>query len=84
MIRLRRLLACERGYSLIELVQVAAILGVVLTGLTVLVKRDDAPFGKYALGQHAGMTAETSRRIYPNLAACRRQQFHQCHPASAL
>jgi Tfp pilus assembly protein PilW len=36
MTRLRRVLACERGYSLIELVQVAAILSVVLTGLTVL------------------------------------------------
>ena len=36
MIRLRRLLASERGYTLIELVQVTAILGVVLTGLTVI------------------------------------------------
>jgi type II secretory pathway pseudopilin PulG len=36
MTRLRRALTCERGYSLIELVQVAAILSVVLTGLTVL------------------------------------------------
>lgn len=33
---LRRLLACERGYSLVELLQVTAILSVVLTGLTVL------------------------------------------------
>jgi Tfp pilus assembly protein PilW len=36
MTTLRRVLTCERGYSLIELVQVAAILSVVLTGLTVL------------------------------------------------
>ena len=36
MTRLRRRLACERGYSLIELLQVTAILGVVLTGLTAL------------------------------------------------
>ena len=34
--KLRRLLACERGYTLIELVQTTAILAVVLTGLTVL------------------------------------------------
>ena len=39
MTRLRRLLACERGYSLIELVQVTAILSVVLTGLTVVFVR---------------------------------------------
>jgi prepilin-type N-terminal cleavage/methylation domain-containing protein len=36
MTRLRRVLTCERGYSLIELLQVTAILGVVLTGLTAL------------------------------------------------
>ena len=36
MSRLRRVLASERGYSLIELVQVTAILAVVVTGLTVL------------------------------------------------
>ena len=39
MTRLRRLvggLASERGYTLIELVQVSAILAVVVTGLTVL------------------------------------------------
>jgi prepilin-type N-terminal cleavage/methylation domain-containing protein len=34
--KLRRLVACERGYSLVELLQVTAILSVVLTGLTVL------------------------------------------------
>jgi prepilin-type N-terminal cleavage/methylation domain-containing protein len=34
--RLRRVLACERGYSLIELITVTAILSVVLTGLTVI------------------------------------------------
>jgi prepilin-type N-terminal cleavage/methylation domain-containing protein len=33
---LRRLLRCERGFTLIELVQASAILSVVLTGLTVL------------------------------------------------
>jgi prepilin-type N-terminal cleavage/methylation domain-containing protein len=33
---LRRLVNCERGYTLIELVQVTAILAVVLTGLTVV------------------------------------------------
>lgn len=36
MSRLRRLALCERGYTLIELVQVTAILTVVLTGLTVI------------------------------------------------
>lgn len=36
MSRLRRLALCERGYSLIELLQVTVILSVVLTGLTVL------------------------------------------------
>jgi prepilin-type N-terminal cleavage/methylation domain-containing protein len=36
MTTLRRVLTCERGYSLIELLQVTAILGVVLTGLTAL------------------------------------------------
>lgn len=36
MTRIRRLLACERGYTMIELLQVTAILGVVLTGLTVI------------------------------------------------
>jgi prepilin-type N-terminal cleavage/methylation domain-containing protein len=36
MTTLRRLLACERGYTLIELLQVMVILGVILTGLTVL------------------------------------------------
>lgn len=36
MTKIRRLLACERGYTLIELVQVSAILAVVVTGLTVL------------------------------------------------
>jgi prepilin-type N-terminal cleavage/methylation domain-containing protein len=39
MARIRRLLAQESGYSLIELVQVMAILGVVLTGLTVVFVR---------------------------------------------
>lgn len=34
--KLRRLVACERGHTLIELLQVTVILGVVLTGLTVL------------------------------------------------
>lgn len=33
---LRRLVSCERGYTMIELLQVTAILSVVLTGLTVL------------------------------------------------
>jgi prepilin-type N-terminal cleavage/methylation domain-containing protein len=32
----RRLVSCERGYTMIELLQVTAILSVVLTGLTVL------------------------------------------------
>ncbi len=36
MSKLWRLAKCERGYSLIELLQVTVILGVVLTGLTVL------------------------------------------------
>jgi prepilin-type N-terminal cleavage/methylation domain-containing protein len=36
MIRLRRLVLSERGYTLIELLQVTVILSVVLTGLTVL------------------------------------------------
>jgi prepilin-type N-terminal cleavage/methylation domain-containing protein len=36
MIRLRRVFACERGYTLVELLQVTAILGLVLTGLTAL------------------------------------------------
>jgi prepilin-type N-terminal cleavage/methylation domain-containing protein len=36
MSRLRRLLASERGYTLVELLQVTVILSVVLTGLTVL------------------------------------------------
>jgi type II secretory pathway pseudopilin PulG len=35
MTRLRRLAGCERGYTLIELVQVTAMLTLVLTGLTV-------------------------------------------------
>jgi type II secretory pathway pseudopilin PulG len=33
---LRRLVSCERGYTLFELLQVTVILSVVLTGLTVL------------------------------------------------
>lgn len=36
MTRLRRLALCERGYTLVELLQVTAILSVVMTGLTVL------------------------------------------------
>ena len=36
MTRLRRLLASERGYTLVELLQVTVILSVVLTGITVL------------------------------------------------
>ena len=36
MSRLRRLVACERGYTLIELLQVMVILGVVMTGLGVV------------------------------------------------
>ncbi len=36
MSNLRRLALCERGYSLIELLQVTVILGVVLAGLTTL------------------------------------------------
>lgn len=35
----RRCLACERGYTLFELLQVTVILGIVLTGLTVLFVR---------------------------------------------
>jgi prepilin-type N-terminal cleavage/methylation domain-containing protein len=34
--RLRRLVSCERGYTMIELLQVTVILGVVMAGLTVL------------------------------------------------
>lgn len=34
--RLRRLLGCERGYSLIELLQVTVILGVILGAITTL------------------------------------------------
>jgi prepilin-type N-terminal cleavage/methylation domain-containing protein len=34
--QLRRLVLCERGYTLIELLQVTVILGVILTGLTTL------------------------------------------------
>lgn len=37
--RLRRLLACERGYSLVELIQVTVILSVVLGGLTMVFVR---------------------------------------------
>lgn len=36
MTTLRRLVACERGYTLVELLQVTVILSIVLTGLTVL------------------------------------------------
>jgi prepilin-type N-terminal cleavage/methylation domain-containing protein len=36
MSKLRRLVLCERGYTLIELLQVTVILSVVLAGLTVL------------------------------------------------
>jgi prepilin-type N-terminal cleavage/methylation domain-containing protein len=36
MSRFRRLVACERGYTMIELLMVTVILGVVLTGLTTL------------------------------------------------
>jgi prepilin-type N-terminal cleavage/methylation domain-containing protein len=36
MTRLRRLALCERGYTLIELLQVTVILGVIMAGLTVL------------------------------------------------
>lgn len=37
--RLRRLLGCERGYSLIELLQVTVILGVILGAITTLFVR---------------------------------------------
>ena len=36
MSKLRRLAVCERGHTLIELLQVTVILGVILTGLTTL------------------------------------------------
>lgn len=39
MIKLRRLLACERGFSLVELIQVTAILAVVLGALTTVFVR---------------------------------------------
>jgi len=37
--RLRRLLGCERGYTLIELLQVTVILGVILAAITTLFVR---------------------------------------------
>ena len=37
--KLRRLVACERGYTIFELLQVTAILTIVLTGLTVVFVR---------------------------------------------
>jgi Tfp pilus assembly protein PilW len=39
MTRLRRVLACERGYTLIELVQATAILTAIVAGLTVVFVR---------------------------------------------
>jgi type II secretory pathway pseudopilin PulG len=39
MTRLRRLLACERGYSLVELLIVLMTLGAVITGLTLVFMR---------------------------------------------
>ena len=66
MTRLRRVLTCERGYTLIELVQVAAILSVVLTGLTVLfVRASNAEFQmneRFQAQQSARVAVDKMRR----------------------
>ena len=66
MTRLHRVLACERGYSMIELVQVAAILSVVLTGLTVLfVQATNAEFQmneRFQAQQAARVAVDKMRR----------------------
>lgn len=63
---LRRLARCERGYSLIELVQVSAILSVVLTGLTVLfVQATNAEFQmneRFLAQQNARVAVDRMRR----------------------
>ena len=63
---LRRLATCERGYTLIELVQVAAILSVVLTGLTVLfVQATNAEFQmneRFQAQQSARLAVDKMRR----------------------
>jgi Tfp pilus assembly protein PilW len=63
---LRRLATCERGYSMIELVQVAAILSVVLTGLTVLfVQATNAEFQmneRFQAQQNARVAVDKMRR----------------------
>ena len=60
------MLTCERGYSLIELVQVAAILSVVLTGLTVLfVRATNAEFQmneRFRAQQSARVAVDRMRR----------------------
>jgi prepilin-type N-terminal cleavage/methylation domain-containing protein len=66
MSRLRRLLACERGYTLIELLQVTVILGVVLAGLTALfVQASNAELQmnkRYQAQQEARVAVDKMRR----------------------
>lgn len=63
---LRRVLACERGYTLIELVQVTAILSIVVTGLTVLfVRATNAELQmneRFQTQQHARLAVDRMRR----------------------
>ena len=66
MTRLRRLLACERGFTLIELVQVTAILTAVLTGLTmVFIRATNAEMQmneRFQAQQHARLAVDKMRR----------------------
>jgi prepilin-type N-terminal cleavage/methylation domain-containing protein len=66
MTKLRRLLASERGYTLVELLQVTVILGVVLAGLTTLfVQASNAEFQmneRFQAQQNARLAVDKMRR----------------------
>lgn len=66
MSRIRRLVSCERGYTLVELLQVTAVLTTVLTGLTVLfVQATNAELQmneRFQAQQHARLAVDRMRR----------------------
>lgn len=66
MIRIRRLVSNERGYTLIELLQVTIILSVILTGLTTLfVRASNAELQmnkRFQAQQQARVAVDTMRR----------------------
>jgi prepilin-type N-terminal cleavage/methylation domain-containing protein len=73
-IRLRRLLPCEAGYTLIEVLTVLVILSVVLGGLTTM----------FTAGMRAQLRANRELQAQQNARAALDRMRHELHCANAV